>query len=128
MKAWMMFKSLVTAVFGILFVVMPASTLDFFGVGLGEGGVFITRFLGASFILLCVMLWIARNDQKSQALRGIFYGIFVGDVIGFVVALWAQLSGVFNGFGWAIVAIYLILALGFGYSLFREPVLKLQTT
>lgn len=127
MRAWMMFKSLVTAVFGILFVLIPALTLGFFGVGLGQGGLFITRFFGASFIVLSVMLWMARNDKGSQALRGIFYGIFVGDVIGFVISLWAQLSSVFNTFGWFIVAIYLILVAGFGYCLFREPVLKLRT-
>ena len=127
MKAWMMIKSIITAVFGFLFIVMPALTLDFFGVGLGEGGLFITRFLGASFILLCVMLWMARNDQSSQALRGIFYGIVVGDVIGLAVSLWAQLSGVFNNFGWIIVAVYLIMVLSFGYYLFREPVFKLRT-
>jgi len=40
---------------------------------------------------------------------------FVYDLIGFVVALMVMLAGVMNGFGWAIVAIYLLLTLGFGY-------------
>jgi hypothetical protein len=49
--------------------------------------------------------------------------IFVGDTIGFIVALLAQLAGTVNALGWLIVALYLLLALGFGYFQFSKPTL-----
>ena len=48
-------------------------------------------------------------------------GLFVYDAIGFVVALAAVLSGVMNFFGWAVVGLYLVLALGYGYFQFKKP-------
>jgi hypothetical protein len=46
--------------------------------------------------------------------------MFIGDAIGFVVALIAQLGGVENELGWSTVAIYLLLAVGFGYFRFAK--------
>jgi hypothetical protein len=45
-------------------------------------------------------------------------GLFVVSGVGFVIALLAQLDGVVNSLGWTTVAIYLLLALGFGYFRF----------
>ena len=42
-------------------------------------------------------------------------------MLGVVLALNATLTGVFNWFGWVIVAVYLFVALGFGYFQFTKP-------
>jgi hypothetical protein len=42
-------------------------------------------------------------------------------VVGFVVILIGQLAGIPNTLGWSNVAIYLLLALGFGYVQFMQP-------
>ena len=46
---------------------------------------------------------------------------FLGIAIGFVVALLGQLSGMMNPLGWSTVAIYLLLALGYGDFQFVKP-------
>ena len=118
----MTIKAVIVVVFGICFILIPATILSFFGVTLNPGGVVVTQLLGASFILLGVMLWFARNAPSSEvALRAIVLAVFVGDAIGFIVALLAQLSGMMNSLGWVIVALYLLLALGFGYFQFVKP-------
>ncbi len=47
--------------------------------------------------------------------------LFVGNAVGFIVAFMGQLAGVVNALGWLSVAIYLVLALGYGYFQFLKP-------
>ena len=124
MKGMIWFKMVVTAVFGVLPVLIPEWTMSLFGLTLDPAAAFASRIVAAMYILIAVELWFARNDSGSEALRGIFYGVTVGDAIGFVVTLWAQLSGLTNVFGWLLVALFLVLAVGFGYYAFSSPELK----
>jgi len=45
----------------------------------------------------------------------------VGDAFGFIAALLGRLSGVLNALGWSTVALYLLLALGYGYFQSVKP-------
>jgi hypothetical protein len=115
-------KAIIVVVFGIGSVLIPTNMLSFYGVTLNPGGAVVTQLLGASFILLGTLLWLARNAPSSDvALRAIVLAVTVGDAIGFIVALLAQLSGMLNALGWVTVALYLLLALGFGYFQFFKP-------
>ena len=115
-------KAVIIVVFGIGFILMPTTIMSVYGVALNPGGAAMTQLLGASFIVLSILLWFARNAPSSDvALRAIVLGVFIGDTIGFIVALLAQLSGIFNALGWMTVALYLLLALGFGYFQFVKP-------
>ena len=116
-------KAVIVVVFGIGFILMPTTLMSFYGLTLNPGGVVITQLFGASFILLGILLWFAKNAPSSDvALRAIVLAVTVGDAIGFIVALLAQLSGMMNALGWVTVALYLLLALGFGYFQFVKPV------
>ena len=118
----MAIKAIIVVVFGIGFVLMPATVMSFYGVTLDPGGVYMTQLFGAAFILIGILLWFARTASASDvALRAIVLAVAVGDTIGFIVALRAQLSGVVNALGWVTVALYLLLALGFGYFRFAKP-------
>jgi len=113
-------KAIIVIFFGVGFVLIPEAVMSLYGVGLNPGGVYMTRLFGAAFILLGILLWSARKDPGSQALRAIVLGVFIGDVIGFIASLLGQLSGVSNALGWSVVALYLLLALGFGYFQFAK--------
>ena len=63
---------------------------------------------------------VARNAEASQARKAIVLALSIGYGIGFIVALIGQLGGVVNTLGWLTVAIYLLLALGFGYFQFTK--------
>lgn len=115
-------KAVIVVVFGIGFVLMPTTIMAFYGLTLSPGGAVMTQLFGASFILLGILLWFAKNASRSEvALRAIVLAITIGDAIGFIVALLAQLSGMMNALGWVTVALYLLLALGFGYFQFVKP-------
>jgi hypothetical protein len=80
----------------------------------------VGQLFGAALIGFAVLTWAARNATDSDAGRAILLALCVGDAIGFVVALVGQLGGVVNTLGWSTVAIYLVLALGFGYFRFGK--------
>lgn len=117
----MVIKAIVCLAFGILLVAIPGLLMSVYGVTLGEGGILMARLYGASLLGNLMLTWFSRNDPGSQALRAAILGLFVYDAIGLVVAIVAMLSGVMNPLGWSIVAIYLLLTIGFGYFQFVKP-------
>ena len=117
----MIIKAVICVLFGLGMLLLPGTLMDFYGLTLSDGGIMITRLLGTSYLLLAILLGLASSDPGSQSLKAIVLGVFVGDTIGFVVALISQLSGAVGALGWTTVVIYLLLALGFGYFQFFKP-------
>lgn len=120
LKNWMIAKAVIVLVFGIGFVILPETLLSFYGTSVGQGGILMSRLFGQAFILLGILLWFARNTTESTTQRAFVLAVFVGDVIGFIITLMGQLSNTMNVLGWLNVALYLVLALGFGYFLIRR--------
>ena len=113
--------AVISAIFGLTFVFMPETTLALYGIILSPGGVPIARLFGVALLEFALLAWLARNAGDSEARKAIILAVFVGEAVGFIVALLGQLSGVVNHLGWSTVAIYLLLALGFGYFQFIKP-------
>ena len=121
LKNWMSAKALICVIFGLGFVFIPETVASFYDMSINESGVLMSRFFGQAFILLGVLLWLARNTSEQTTQRAFSISVFIGDIVGFVIALMAQLSGVVNALGWLSVVLYLVLALGFGYFLIVKP-------
>jgi hypothetical protein len=118
----MAIKAVIVVFFGVCYILIPVPLLSFFGLTMNQGGTAIAQLFGASFILLGILLWLAKNAPGSEVtLRALVLAVFIGDAIGFLVALMGQLSGTFSSLGWIVVALYFLLALGFGYFQFVKP-------
>lgn len=113
--------AIVALLFGFGFVFAPAATLAPYGVTVNEGGILISRLLGAAFFGFSMISWFARNSEESTARQAIVLGYFLGFSVGFAASLFGQLSNVGNALGWSTVGIYLLLALGYGYFQFIKP-------
>jgi hypothetical protein len=113
-KAMMVVKTLICIGFGIPMVVIPGRLMSVFGVALTVGGIFLARLYGATLLGNFMLTWLGRKITAPDARRAISVHLVVYDAIGFVVALLATLSGVMNVLGWAVVAIYFFVTLGFG--------------
>ncbi len=111
----MVLNALVALAFGAAFVLMPARLLACYGISLTLGGILIARLFGAALLGFGTLTWLARNAAESDALRAIVLALFLGDAVGFIVALQGQLSGTVNALGWSTVALYLLFTLGYGY-------------
>ncbi len=116
----MKINTVISGLFGIAFVLIPWQVLSFYGVQTNPALNYMGQLFGASLVTFAVLSWFARNADASDARKAIVLSFFIGDAIGFIVALIAQLSGIMNTFGWSCVAIYLFLALGFGYFQFSK--------
>jgi hypothetical protein len=117
LKTLMIIKAIVCLCLGIPILVVPNFVYSIFGATLAAGGVFAAREYGASMMGNLMLTWFARNSQESETRWAIVLALFVYDAVGFVVSLIAILSGAINPLGWLVVALYLLLALGFGYFL-----------
>ncbi len=125
----MIIKAVVCLAFGVVILAAPEFLYSIFGISLSPGGAVAGRQYGASLIAGLMITWFARNVPVSDARWAIALGYCVYDGIGFVITLAAVLSGVMNPLSWLIVALYLFLALGFGYFAVKreQPVLQVKT-
>ncbi|MCK5317018.1 MAG: hypothetical protein KAJ55_03845 [Anaerolineales bacterium] len=116
----MIINAVVTAVFGVSFVLVPGQIASIYGVEASAILKYVGQLLGTAMVGFAVLTWSARNAADSQARRAIVLALFIGNAVGFVVALIGQLNNVVGALGWSSVAIYLLLALGFGYFQFAK--------
>jgi uncharacterized membrane protein len=124
LSTMMIINAVVAAFFGVAFLLVPSQAISLYGVeDASEILILILRLLAAAFIGFAVLTWLARNATDSDARKAIVFALLVSDGIGFIVALMGQLADVVNSLGWSTVAIYLLLALGWGYFQFvkQEP-------
>jgi hypothetical protein len=123
LKTLLIIKAIVCLCLGVPILLVPNLIYSIFGATLAAGGVFAAREYGASMMGNLMLTWFARNSQESDARWAIILALFVYDAIGVIVTLVAILSGALNPLAWLVVALYLFLALGFGYFLFskRKP-------
>jgi hypothetical protein len=121
LKTLMIIKAVICITFGCLLLLVPGFTYSLFGASLNDAGVFAAREYGAALIGALFLTWYARNAVESQARRAIILDLFIYDAIGVVITLVALFSGLFNPLGWALLAIYLFFAVGYGYFWFAKP-------
>jgi len=120
-RTFLLLTGLLALVFGVAFALAPAPVLALYAVTTDVGGLVMSRFFGAALINLGLVLLLVRGVADPKAQGAIALGSCVGSIAGLVVALTAQLNGVVNAVGWSSVAIYLLLALGYGYFRFAPP-------
>ena len=119
---WLFIATAVIAnIFGFVFLILPAQVYSLYGVTTNAQLNYMGRLFGATLLVKGLVAWKARNAADSEARRAIVFGIFVADVVGFLVALNGQLHVVVNSLGWTTVAIYFVLAMGFAYFQFSKP-------
>ena len=124
LRTLMVINTVIAGLFGIAFVLIPWQVLSFYGVQPNPAINYIGELFGAALLAFAVLTWTARNAADSDARTAIVRALFIGDAVGFILALIAQLGAVVNNFGWSTVIIYLFLAVGFGYFHFTKPSAK----
>lgn len=113
-------NAILAILFGLGFILAPEAVLAPYGIATDSAGIALARLLGVSFIEVGILAWLARNIESTSAVRVITLAYFIGNAVGFIVTLIDQLGGLANALGWTTVAIYLLLALGYGYFQFGQ--------
>jgi len=107
--------AIVSFIYGVAFIVVPEWSLGLYGVTPDTVGQFLARYLGASFLGFTALTYLARNSAASDARRALVLGMFIATLLGLIVGVWDAFAGMANNLVWLTVAIYLLLALGYGY-------------
>ncbi len=107
--------SILLFLFGLGFVLVPAWMLSVYDTSTNSTGLLTAKVFGICNIQLGIIMWASRNDVGSKMLKTLVVLLFLGNTLAFMLALQAQISGIFNVLGWTNVALYLFFAFGYGY-------------
>ena len=120
-STFMVIAAVLALVFGLAFLLIPAQLLSLYGITLEADGQWIARCLGSAFVGTAVTTWLGKNAPQGDALNAILLGDFVLSVTGLIPAVLYAIYGSANALIWSTTAIYLFLAVGFGYFRFVKP-------
>ena len=120
LRTLMVINTVIAVIFGIAFVLIPWQVIVLYGVQPEPAINYMSQLFGAALIAFAVLTWSARNAGESEARKAIILALFIGNTIGFIVALIAQINNIVNALGWSTVVIYLFLALGIAYFNFSR--------
>lgn len=109
----MTIKAVVCLVFAPILLFFPEWFMNLLGSQYGSGTAVTARAYGAALVGNLVLTWLARKAEDSKARRAIIWSLFIYDAAGFISMLVLQLQGTMNYLGWGIMALYLLLAIGF---------------
>jgi hypothetical protein len=119
--AFLTVAAVISALFGLSFLLLPVQLLAVYGIALETNGAWLGRYLGATYLGVGLMLWLARRTPQASAADAMLAGLFALTALGAVIALLHALSGLANALAWSTVVIYLLLALGAAYFRFVKP-------
>jgi len=120
LSALLTIASLLAIAFGVAFAAEPALMLAQYGLAINPASAIMSRFFGATLLTLGIVIFLARSVTDAYARRAIVLGLFVGSAISLAVAVFAQVRGVINAFGWSTVVIYGLLTLAYAYFALGE--------
>ena len=107
--------SLLNATGAILF---PSIILNTYGVPTGTGAELMAQYAGIGSVAIGLLAYWATRIKQAEAKRYILMAFFVSDIIGVILSILGTFNKTMNISGWALVAIYLFFATGYGYFLF----------
>jgi hypothetical protein len=114
-------NTIVSLGFALGFLLIGPFLLGFFGMDNTADTRTLGQLIAVELVVGGVITLLARDVTDSKALSAINTGNFAAGLIGTVVALFATLSGVMGWFGWVVTAVYLFIAVAFGYFQFMKP-------
>ncbi len=117
----MVINAVVALAFALGLLLMPATLASLYGMTSGSSEQLMSQFFGVALVAIGLLTWFARNVTDAGTRRAIILALLVSDAIGVIVSVLGTLSGVMNAVGWSVVALYLLLGLGYAYFQFMKP-------
>ncbi len=114
-------NAVVSLGFALGFFLMAPFLLGLFGMDNTADARTLAQLIAVELVVGGVTTLLARDVTDPKALSAINSGNFLAGVIGTVIALGATLSGVMGVFGYVVTAVYLFIAIAFGYFQFIKP-------
>jgi hypothetical protein len=116
-KRFLAFAAVITIINGICYTLFPNALLPTYGIAPEATVALGFRFFGTALLTFGLIMWFVRGSHDWTAIRAVLIGASVGNIAGVVVSLWATLTGVLNVMGWVFVVTYVVLLVGYVWSL-----------
>jgi len=71
--------AILTAVFGIGFIIVPKQILSLYGVDPNPALILIGHLFGAVLVSLALLAWLTRKFSDTEARRAIILGLLIGE-------------------------------------------------
>jgi hypothetical protein len=122
LRLFLTLATLVFGIFGVGLLAAPGPFMQPFGLSFEQGGVLMSRVLGAALIGFGAALWLSRGADVAAA-RPLLIGGLIYNLLDLPINILAIQSGAMNAVGWVAVGLHLALAAGFGwFGLSRQRV------
>ena len=114
-------NAIVLAIFGVVFMIMPAPILAQFKSEVYIATLYVARFMGAAVLLGGLLLWFLK-DVAAKTQKNIAYVLLAYSIGGFVLSLLGMTTfGVLRANGWVLLVVFGLFSLIYGYMLFLQP-------
>jgi hypothetical protein len=114
-------NAIVLAIFGVAFMIMPASILAQFKSEVYIATLYVARFMGAAVLMGGLLLWFLK-DVAAKMQKNIAFVLLAYSIGGFVLSLLGMTTfGVLRANGWVLLVVFGLFSLIYGYMLFLQP-------
>ena len=121
LKSFLTITAIIYIPFGLGMMLIPFELFGFYGFELNAAGAILGRVVGAAIVGMGLINYLSRNEViTSPALRAILIGNMVYHVLDTVIDFFPTYQGVVNSWTWSFVGLHIVLAIGFGYFLFKK--------
>jgi hypothetical protein len=120
-KIYFTITAILATIYGIVFLLFPGPSLALYGVTEQPSASLNIQFFGSALISLGMISAFARNFQDWEAVRGVLYGLMIGDVAGLAVNSIGRAQGLLNSLAWSSTVVYVLLIIGAIYCLRNLP-------
>ena len=117
LKSILLACAVVTLVFALGYMFIPAQTLKVLGYTTDPTGLLLLQFIGVLSMGYVASIWQTRNASK-EIQKPIVLSAFVAMGFAFLVSIINQISGTFGALGWLGVGMFSIAFFTFGYYWF----------
>ena len=111
--------AIVSGFFAIVTLLIPAIMLSWYGVESNEVTAFMTRFFGTGLLVIALISFYLKDAKLTKEVKSVVLALIISDAVAFIVALWAQITNIFNTLGWLTVIIYLFFTIAL-YSVYNK--------
>jgi len=119
-QTMLVISAILLILYGLGFVFIPNTLLSFYNVQLELDGIVLTQLLGAAFMGFGLLNWQTWKSIKGAENRYILNANIIHFFVGFLALLIGRINGAGNELIWLNIFLYLIFALGFASTLFKN--------
>jgi len=110
-KVYLLSATVLTAIFGIGFILLPAQVLALYGVPSNTSMIWLGRFYGGTLVTIALIMGTLIPLAQEGHTKEVILSASLGNAILAFIAIGTHLAGIGNDIVWIAVALYGVFAL-----------------